>query len=138
MIDIEAFEPQHALEIEAQAMQCGEIDLEEARRHAASGTSYTARIGGRIVLCGGWCIDEDGAAQLWAIVARDAPMLVLHRVAQRFIALFPSLPLFASVRADFPAAGRWLRLLGLQRVGTLPGFANDGADHDVYFRGALQ
>lgn len=137
MMTIEPFKAEHVLEIDAQEAQAGEIALEQAREHELGGPAYTARINGRIVLCGG--IRQDGGAgYLWAIVARGASMIVLHRCASRFIAMFPALELIATARCGFPAAGRWLRMLGFVYAKPLPADSLDGADQDLYYRGGTR
>lgn len=137
MMTIESFKAEHMLEIEPQEGQAADLDLNEAREHERGGPCYTARVDGRIAFCGG--IRQAGdVGYVWALVARGVSMVVLHRCAARFLSMFPALELVATARCGFPAASRWLRMLGFVYAQPLPADSLDGADQDLYYREAIR
>lgn len=136
MIACEAFKAAHLLEIEADASQA--LEHEDApdvgRAFERAGNAYTIRHNGRIVVCGGFAASDLGDAHLWGVVARRAPMVVLHRAVRRLLEVYRGLGrVVATSDATFAAGCRWLELLGFNREGVLPQYGF-GVDHVLYAR----
>jgi hypothetical protein len=101
---------------------------------ARRGPAYTARAGGRILLCGGIAFDDSREAWLWSFVSAHARahFMRLHRHTQRFLEVH-AVPLTAT--ADQGGTGcRWLELLGFERTQELRGFFPGCPDQFVYRR----
>ncbi len=86
----------------------------------------------RIICCSG-LIPTTLGAHLWAVIAKDAPMIVLHKIALRAFGVY-RLRISATVEAGFLPGCRWLEMLGFERVAIAPKCGHDGGDHYVYAR----
>lgn len=75
--------------------------------------SHTVWIDGKVAMCFGCVPAPDGSfAEVWSFVSPTASMLILHRVAVRWLATLTVPRLFAHSVATFEAGCRWLRMLG--------------------------
>ena len=129
---VDAFRPEDLEDIELQDAQVYLAPhLGELAELSVCGDAWTVR-DGRILGCGGLVMTSLGA-HLWGVVAKDAPMLRLHRIVSRGLDTYR---MRITATADFPAGCRWLQLLGFEFVETLRGVGETGADHHVYARPA--
>lgn len=135
-VECQEFAAEHAFEIEPQDAQLsmGAELFDTIAARAAFGNAYSLRVDGRLVACGG-VVETELGAHLWAVLAREAPMLVVHRAVRRFLSLFAAIDLHATVEAGFAPGCRWLEMLGFMRIGTFERFAA-GVDHIHYIREA--
>ena len=127
---IERFRPEHLDAIELQdATLIGPI--KDQLPTYIIGEAWTV-ITDRIICCSG-LIPTTLGAHLWAVIARDAPMIVLHKIALRAFGTY-GLRLSATVESGFLPGCRWLEMLGFERVEIAKGCGHDGCDHYVYVR----
>ncbi len=127
---IERFKPEHLDAIELRdARLLGPIkDQLPTYCKGEAWTVYTDRI----ICCSG-LIPTTLGAHLWAVIAKDAPMVVLHKIALRAFTVY-RLRISATVEANFLPGCRWLEMLGFEYVETAPEYGHDGCDHYVYAR----
>lgn len=141
MVKVEIFRAEHVEELELQEEQRALQPFlvpDHIERLAAAGPAYTARIGGKVALCGGLIDVDDREAHVWSMVAHWAGphMFALHRAVGRFMGVYSHLNLTATVDCDFERGCRWLELFGFHRGEVLPTFSPDGRPHFLYSRGA--
>lgn len=127
---IEPFKPEHLDAIELQdALLIGPI--KDQLPMYIKGEAWTV-ITDRIICCSG-LIPTTLGAHLWAVIAKDAPMVVLHKIALRAFGTY-RLRLSATVETHFLPGCRWLEMLGFERVEIAEGYGHYGRDHYVYVR----
>lgn len=127
---IEPFKPEHLDAIELQdASLIGPIKGQLPMY--VKGEAWTV-ITNRIICCSG-LVPTTLGAHLWAVIARDAPMIVLHKIALRAFGTY-RLRISATVEATFLPGCRWLEMLGFERVAIASEYGHDGCDHYVYVR----
>lgn len=137
---IEPFKVEHIAELlERPSEGCMREALSDRAYLAALAQheSWTLRIGGRVMACGGVVPRWPGRAELWAVVANDighVGMLTLHRAVQRFISSRTEKRLEATVAAEFAAAHRWIRALGFvcETPNAMRHWLPDGRDAMLY------
>ena len=127
---IEPFKPEHLDAIELQdARLIGPI--KDQLPTYCKGEAWTV-VTDRIICCSG-LIPTTHGAHLWAVIAKDAPMIVLHKIALRALGVY-RLRISATVEAGFGPGCRWLEMLGFERVAIATECGHDGGDHYVYAR----
>lgn len=138
MIRVDRFEPADLDTIRVQAAQ-PELAGDRftlALAYASAGSSFTGRIGDRIVMCGGAFASHRRHATMWSALAEDAgpAMLGLTRITKRLIARLDYDRLDTFVRPSHAAAIRWVELLGFDREARLSRWHENGEDVMVYTR----
>lgn len=118
---IRAFQPADLLAIDVQPRQsdqAGEMTIAQGERMAGD-WAWTAEIDGRAVCCAGLWHVYGETAIAWAFMAEDAGphLLAVTRKARKAIAAAPWRRLEATATPDWPAANRWLALLGFRNRG---------------------
>lgn len=100
--------------------------------------SYTARVDGRVVACGGFCPLWEGNVRAWAVIAGDiggAGMVALTRVVRRGMDACTARRIEVEVDSQFPQAHRWVKMLGgFEWEGRMRKYSPDGRDCDRYAR----
>jgi hypothetical protein len=140
-MQIVPFIASHAASIVLQPMQrFGPVISDaDARTLEAVGPCYSA-LGddGRVLACAGLIPQWEGRALAWGMVAHDAgPHLVrITREVRRFLASCGYARVEAAVDALFPAAIRWIEMLGFERETPEPmrNFAPSGRPAYLYAR----
>lgn len=98
--------------------------------------SYTARVDGRVVACGGFFPLWSGNVRAWAVIAADIGghgMLALTRAVRRAMAVSDARRIEVEVDTVFPQAHRWVRMIGgFEWEGTMRKYSPDGRDCDRY------
>lgn len=135
-MNIEPFRAEHFIEIDPHGPQREVVKHAEdyGRAYETCGNAYTVRRNGRIAGCAG-VVRIDSELVLWSVLAADVSMVIAHRVARRFLTLFPGERIRATTPVGFAEGERWLQMLGFQRTGLLPEYEN-GIDHIGYVREA--
>jgi hypothetical protein len=115
------FRPEHALAVRLQPMQVQEgppVGQKEAEALASQGRGYSA-IGddGTVYAVAGILPQWEGRAIAWALIAYNAGphMLRITREIRKFLNGCGFERIEASVDALFPAAARWVEMLGFER-----------------------
>lgn len=122
------FERKHLKELNLQPIQ---RSIPLADQPYEQGDAYTV-LTDRVVACGG-VVWTEGGCHLWALIAENAPLLTLHRIAQRALGVYSG-RITATTEVDFPQGCRWLEMLGFKRLKPLIGFGPNGKDHYLYER----
>ncbi len=144
MIRVAPFAPNDLLEIDVQPAQRGEnyrISLYEMGKvQAASGMSFTARDAetNRILICGGASEWHSEHASLWCVfaIAKGGNMQLITRRVRTFIDCLPHLRVDAMVHAEFSAAVRWAKIIGLSHETTLAEAMPGGGNAMIFRRNA--
>lgn len=97
------------------------VDKVYAMNLELMGPAFTFKHADRIVACGGF-VAHGAAAQLWAFLSADCPMVAMTRCANRACLAAGFRDLWATCDVDFDAGARWLRLLGFDEVKVLSQF----------------
>lgn len=113
------FHPGHLHTLIIQPMQVEPpVQPDEAERLIAAGPSFSA-VGedGTVHAIAGLIHHWPGRSVAWAFVGFDAGphLLTITREIRKFLATCGIRRVEASVRADFPAAIRWMAMLGFER-----------------------
>ncbi len=112
--------------------------IDRSQLAALEGTlAFTGFWNGRLVGCAGIFEHWQGRGEAWAFLARDCKPAfpAIHRAAQRLLEVCPFRRVEAAVACDFPAAIRWVRLLGFRRETIrLKGYGPEGRDYVIYAR----
>lgn len=139
MLRAEVFQPFHITLIRAQpyqAAELGEVLVHNHDRYRPQGLAFTGRDEhtGEVMVCGGVVPAYAHLGFLWALVSADAGphLLQIHRAARRLLEMTRQTRIEASVRKDFEAGCRWLKILGFNAEGESPGFGIDGSTHLRY------
>ena len=129
---IEPFKPEHLDAIELRDAQLSlQPRVDDMLPLIATGEACTV-ITNRIIACTG-LVPTTLGAHLWAVIAKDAPMIVLHKMALRAFEVY-RLRISATVEVDFRPGCRWLEMLGFEQLEIAEGYGHDGGDHYVYVR----
>lgn len=99
----------------------------------AAGPAFTFWDRDRIVGCGGF-VAHGAAAQLWAFLAPDCPMVAMTRAVERAFRAVDFRDLWATCDAEFPQAARWLRVMGFEEVRRLETFTPSHRPHLLFVR----
>ena len=99
----------------------------------APGVAYTGMADGRIIACAGVMEIWAGRGAAWAFLAQDKPETFrqVHRAVKLFLDSSAMTRIEAYVDTDFPAAYRWMKLLGFERETPAPMRAFAGS-RDMY------
>ena len=128
---IEPFRPEHLDAIELRDPRLLQPGVADMLPLIETGDACTV-ITDRIIACTG-LIPTTLGLHLWAVIAKDAPMIVMHKLALRAFEVY-RLRISATVEVGFSPGCRWLELLGFERVAIAPEYGHDGGDHYVYAR----
>lgn len=139
---IEPFRPVHLDVLRAQGVQAAQarevshVPASYASVSRAPGTAVTARMGDRILLCGGVTTVDAERGVLWALlsVSASAHLVRLHRGVERFLSVQRPRRLEATVEEGFGPGCRWLELLGFEYEGRMRGYGMNGETHLRYAR----
>ena len=128
-----AFRPEHVAALTnygGQEHLVGHVDGAELGELAEHGVAFTSMAGDRVIACGGLIEATKFRATAWALMARTTPQqfVAVHRAVWRVIHGCDYVRVEAYVDHKFPAAMRWVAMLGfrLERVYT-PLFFPDGS-----------
>lgn len=120
MIEVIPFHPSHIQELREQ----------EATRHLAAYLSpemeqhltnqkwaFTAKIRGRVVMCGGIVEAWRGRGVAWSIIDQRChfDFVPIHRAVKNFLAICPLRRIEAEVSIGFRNGHRWMRMLGFKK-----------------------
>lgn len=98
--------------------------------------SYTARVNGKVVACGGYFPLWSGNVRAWVVIAGDiggSGMVALTKVVRRSFASNPARRIEVEVDSEFEQAHRWIRMLGkFEWEGRMRKYSPDGRDCDRY------
>lgn len=138
MTSLVPFEPSHLARLEVQDAQRGTFPVDDpayALSLMKAGPCWSVFVGGRVVACGGLCVQWEERAVAWAIISHGAPLIpvtrsVLHVLGQRGIPR--RVECFVDV--SFQEGIRWAEMLGFQREGLMRAFSPDGRDHILFAR----
>ena len=126
------------------------LDLQEAQRDlraqfgdpaygdalAATQHAFTALDGDAVLACAGVHEVWSGRGVAWALLGREAgrAMRTIHRAAWGFIESSPLRRIEMVVDANFAAAHRWAKMLGMTPEGTMRAYSPGGDDYVLYAR----
>lgn len=100
--------------------------------------SWTARMNGRVVACGGIIPIWNGREQVWALISDTIGaqgMVLLTRAVKRRMAMHERGRIEAHVAVGFKAGHRWMKILGFKpETGILRQFLPDGRNAVQYVR----
>ena len=139
-IEIIRFTSQHWQDIESQdatAFLKPLLKPEHIALLAGGRYAYTAVSGGRIVCCGGVVESGMGVGEAWTILAKTCrnDFMGIHHAVKRFLDICPLKRVEASVDCEFPAAHRWIKLLGFRmEVPRMENYCLTGNDYALYVR----
>lgn len=111
----------------APALSPGYADLLATSTHA-----WAVEHHGHVVALGGLVEQWEGRATAWALLAADAPMLGLTRIARRTLADVGFRRVDCWVEVDFEQGHRWAELLGFRLEGIARAYLADGSDAAIY------
>lgn len=136
---IAPFHPAHMLEIRAQPNQPKDSKLfadPEYGQCLASGEAFTVLDGNTVQACLGVFEMTEGRALAWALLGEDCGrvMVRLHKQVRAYLEQCPFHRVEAYVDPNFPAAIRWMRLLGFEFEGRMRQFLPNRADQLLYAR----
>lgn len=103
----------------------------------AASLAHAAYFEGRCIAAAGVTPKWPGSGTAWAILSEDAGahMLEITRRCQHMLSVAPFRRLEAYAACDFPAAHRWLRLLGFTlEVARAERYTPDGHDAAIFKR----
>lgn len=103
---------------------------------AVEGKSFTGMDGERVLFCAGVLPMWEGRGEAWALFSSDLQrhFLKIHNAVRRFFAICDVRRIEANVQADSECARRWMRMLGFEPEGNMPGYWPDGRDAVRYAR----
>jgi hypothetical protein len=139
---VEPFQPYHVDLLRAQGVQHAQltevshVPASYASVHRPQGPAVTARVGDRILLCGG-LVMRGHLGMCWALLSAEvgrAHMLALHKATERFLSAWPVQRLEATVEKGFGAGCRWVEILGFEYEGEMRGYGSAGETHLRYAR----
>lgn len=136
MIDIIPFRPDHILHVDVQPAQEHERSQfkQDAMELLAERMSFTVLVDGQIKACFGWVELFPTRAILWAVLSKDSGrwMVPFTRIGKRLVDTLPHRRIEAEVEVDFPAAARWMEMIGLKRETKEPLRAYNAHGKDVH------
>lgn len=138
MTDLVPFEPAHLDLLEVQDAQRGTFPVGDpayALSLIKAGPCWSVFVGGRVVACGGLCIQWEGRGVAWAIISEGAPLVAVTKSVIHVLGL-PGIPrrVECFVDVSFQEGIRWAEMLGFQREGLMRAFSPDGRDHVLFSR----
>jgi hypothetical protein len=137
-IKIIPFKLEHILAITPQDHD-DEAQLVHEHYRAVEGQehSYTIEVNDKVVCCCGAVEYWPGRSELWSVVDRNCgrEFMALHRAALKVVDMIPARRLEATVKKDFAAGHRWIKLLGFQlEAETMRAYSQAGSDYSLYAR----
>lgn len=122
----------------AQRDELAALSRPEARALEMAGGAWTVVCDGAVVACGGIAPQRWSRALLWAFLGVKAGrhLLSVFRAARRILALSEYARIETTVRADFDAGHRWIKLLGfeLETPDGMKRFGPKGEKYMLYSR----
>ena len=145
MIRLIDFRPEHAADLfedsTGKASEGSKYILDVwLQRMALTDRSFSLIDNGHLIVAGGIFPVWDGLGEAWLIpsdrITRYRKSMISHlrRHIDRITKEDGLRRVQATVRADFPAAHRFLEFLGFDREGLMVSYGADGADHYLYAR----
>ncbi len=128
---IKTFKPEHLEAIELRDARILRPRVQDMLPLIMAGDACTV-FTDRIIACTG-LVPTTLGAHLWAVIAKDAPMIVLHKMALRAFEVY-RLRISATVEVNFLPGCRWLEMLGFEQLEIADGYGHDGCDHYLYVR----
>ena len=109
---------------------------DEERKHLARMPSYTALHGGGVIACAGTLPQWPGRSIAWAYLHKNSgPHMRFITVAVRNHLAMIKGRIEATVRCDFSAGHRWMKMLGFMvETAVLPLYGPEGEAHTAYVR----
>lgn len=111
--------------------------LEHATELAENGRAWSARVGGRLLVCAGLTETFPGKQGVaWAILAENkgVAMHAITRFARWQIVTSPLRRIEAIVRGDDPSCAAWARMVGLRFRTALEAWGPDSETHLLFER----
>lgn len=122
----------------AQRATLARDDTPAYRLQLEAGLSFTGRLNGEILMCGGVLdlYQDRRVGHLWSILSRSARphFLIAHGAAARFIETTGKQWLIATCEIREGMSCRWLRTLGFEFDHTEDSFGPAATPHAVYVR----
>jgi hypothetical protein len=105
------------------------ITPQEAAHLEQTGNAWTLRTD-RVIGCGGVLDRGGGRGEAWALIAQDAgrDMIAATKAVRRYFETAPYRRIEAVTAANFPAAERWVAIMGGRFEGLMEAFCEDGTD----------
>lgn len=137
MIDVAPFRAADLQEIMEQKLMAylSKYITDKQRQEMEGPWSFTGRVNGRVVICGGVALYWEGRGEAWAIIDRNVKIefLRIHRAVQRVLDLCPLRRIEATVDVGFKPGHRWMRMLGFKmEAAVLEAFRPDGRNASLY------
>lgn len=127
-LQVIALQPAQAVAVEEMARPEYAVELQ---RH---GPCFTVTRTGEVIACIGvvWKYPTHGHA--WALLSAEAGscMLGITRAVRRWLRFHNAGRIETAVDCDFPAAIRWVEMLGFEREGRMRAFTPDRRDCYLY------
>ena len=120
----------------SQAYFASSVTAEYAESLVKAGPAFAGAHGGDVVCCAGVLPQWEGRAIGWALMSPTAGphMLRITRASRRFFDMQQIRRIETWVDPMFPAAVRWIEMLGFKREGCMVKYTPLGGDADLYAR----
>ena len=123
-LQVLALQPAQAISAEDMAKPEYAVELQRA------GPCYTVTRVGEVIACAGVVWKHPAHGHAWALLSAEAGscMLGMTRAIRRWLRFHNTGRIETAIDCEFPAAIRWIELLGFEREGRMRKVTPDGRD----------